>query len=90
MVHTQGWVLGTDEFSVEPPEFALEGSIMPGLLLVEDHFRVTEEQPPHVSARSGIWGTPKHLSAWFDKGALGMVSAATSSIVKVDNKLPNQ
>ena len=55
VVFTPWWILGTDVYSVEPPECSLEAILLHGLLLVANQLREIKEIPSLVEVRAGYW-----------------------------------
>ena len=81
-MYTQGWVLGRDMFSAEPPEFLLEYSVLQALSLVLTHIKEEGTECRQVLIKAGNWRVMRALARWFRRGELLLISSAASDIIR--------
>ena len=86
-VFTQGWVLGEDSMSTEPPDYILESSVYHALSIVLTVLKKRTPAPTYVSVRAGSWRVVGGILKWFNHGTLGLTSAAASGILTLVKKL---
>ena len=78
----QGWILGVDPASSDPPGFISEAGLLHALLLVERHNQqVDTDPPPFYQVRTGTWGLMMGLIKWLNEGSNDAVSAAAPDII---------
>ena len=84
---TQAWVLGEDPFSVEPPEFILECSVVHALVLVERQLKAEGTCPTYIGVKAGNGRVITTLKAWFNSGTAGLLTAAASDLIGCFSRL---
>ena len=81
---TQGWILGEDSVSEDPPGFAPGGVLLHAPLIAERYAREVDRVPPFFFARAGTWATCGVLLHRLDQGELKMTSSVATSSAGCD------
>ena len=82
-VYTQGWILGEDSMSTEPPDYIIEYSVYHALSIVRSEIRDMLPAPRYVGVWAGNWRVVMGLLKWFNTGKLGLTSSVASGIMSL-------
>ena len=84
---TQGWIIGEDRVSEDPPVSVLEAGVLHALLLVEQATLSLQSAPAFFLARTGNGRICDRLREWFNSGRLRLQSSFAADIVSVLHRL---
>ena len=84
IVHTQGWIVGTDGYSRTPPTVVSEAGVLHALTLVYEYLTSPQgnQLPTYIVVHGGSGNVNRQLRAWFARGTLRLSSAMASEIAK--------
>ena len=86
----QGWNLGVDETSTDPPDFLIEAGMLHALLLAEQYIISVDEQPRFFRVKTGKWRLCAQDQQWLNTGVLTLTSPAASDAEAILHRLDGQ
>ena len=73
--------MGEGRFPVEPPVYILQAALLHALHIVEKYLTGGGADLLYIAIKAGSWRTNLALSKWFNRGTIGLESAAASDVI---------